>query len=71
MGRGHRSLVLVLRGPRKREGKPGGRQGQQRAARMGRWQADSELEGPLEITDLHWGSPWIQSRKLRLARGRG
>lgn len=35
MGRDHGSLVLVLRGPRKREGEPGGRQGQKSAARMG------------------------------------
>lgn len=59
MGRGHRSLALVLRGPRKREGEPDGIQGQQRAARMGHWQADLELEEPLEIMDLHWGSPRI------------
>lgn len=63
--------ILVLRCPRKREGEPGGRQGQQSTARMGYRQADLELEGPLEIMDLQWGSPWIHSGKLRLERGRG
>ena len=64
------SLVLVLRGTRKKEGEPGGRQGQWRVARMRQRQADLELEGPLEIRDVQWGSPWIHSGKLRLEMGR-
>lgn len=33
-------------------------------------QADLELEGPLEIMDIQWRSPWTRSGNLRLEMGR-